>query len=372
VTEGWHAGHGSDGLPLENDADRRASPQLKLHVVESSSSQDAERVGAWTAIVRIVFGTHFLALADQAIVSGTSVLSTVLVGRWAVPSQLGDLHDRTFRIGIGARRPGCAHSASVHDPAAPAVAHTGRTCRNLVASYGISGRRGYGGVGSCGRGNVGARADTNLMLLMCALVLTVQREFGRTYAFAHLQVADALFPDASVAALELGMLARLGRTGRTSAVGACVALGAGCLVASLVWLYREGSNFAIRADQLRQADWRLGKWLCAGQVTVSIQGYASYWMLSLLISMTETGGYAACNSIASLAKPLLAAFRNALTPRAVLAFKEGVSRPPQGQWRRLLRRKTACSIDTTLERLKRESIFPKLLSSLANALARRQ
>src|SRR5258708_3422979 len=81
-----------------------------------------------------------------------------------------------------------------------------------------------------------------------------------------------------------------------------------------------------RGCQVRQAtreSWGLGKWLCAGQITVTMQGYASYWLLPVLVGMTETGVYAACTSIASLANPLLTAFRNTLTPRAVLAFKEG-------------------------------------------------
>ena len=41
-------------------------------------------------------------------------------------------------------------------------------------------------------------------------------EFGRGYAFAHLHVAKALILDASVAALQLGVLGWLGSTGRLS------------------------------------------------------------------------------------------------------------------------------------------------------------
>jgi O-antigen/teichoic acid export membrane protein len=173
-------------------------------------------------------------------------------------------------------------------------------------------------------------AEATLIWLILALVLTVpsamQREFGRGYAFAHLEVAKALILDTAVAALQLGVLGWLGWSGRMSAIGACAALGGACALTSLVWLYYARSNFVIRADQVQQAtreSWGLGKWLCAGQVTVSMQGYASYWLLPLLVGMTETGVYAACTSIASLANPLLTAFRNTLTPRAVLAFKEG-------------------------------------------------
>jgi hypothetical protein len=79
---------GAMGWPLESDADRKAPlPRLNLHVAESSGDEGAKRGGPWTALMRVVFGTHFLALADQAVVSGASLLSTVLVGRWAEPSE---------------------------------------------------------------------------------------------------------------------------------------------------------------------------------------------------------------------------------------------------------------------------------------------
>ena len=179
-------------------------------------------------------------------------------------------------------------------------------------------------------GTLAFGTNANRTWLILALVLAVpfamQREFGRTYAFARLDVANALILDAAVAALQLSALGWLGWTGRLSAVGACAALGGACALTSFVWLYCMRSNFVIRVEQLWRAtgeSWALGKWLCAGQVAVSIQGYASYWVLPLLVSMNETGVYAACTSIASLANPLLTAYRNTLTPRAVLAFKEG-------------------------------------------------
>jgi hypothetical protein len=59
-----------------------------LQVAESLGDEGAKRGGldgAYASRVR----THFPALADQAVVSGTSPLSIVLVGRWAVPSELG-------------------------------------------------------------------------------------------------------------------------------------------------------------------------------------------------------------------------------------------------------------------------------------------
>jgi O-antigen/teichoic acid export membrane protein len=324
--------------PLENDAGHSEPLRPKLHVAESSndpiadSSGDpsAKRGGLWAALVRIVFGTHTLALADQAVFSGTSLLSTVLVGRWTVPSQLG-----IYTIGLSILGSLLAvqdalillpYSIQRHHPSRTPAEHAGISllhngaftvvaCVALALAAAVS---------------LAFGRDENMIWLIWALVFTVpfamQREFGRGYAFSHLHVAKALILDVAVATLQLGALGWLGWTGQLSAVSACAALGGACALTSGVWLYCARSSFVIRADQVRQAtreSWGLGKWLCAGQVTVSMQGYASYWLLPSLVGMTETGVYAACTSIASLANPLLTAFRNTLTPRAVLAFKEG-------------------------------------------------
>jgi O-antigen/teichoic acid export membrane protein len=319
------------GWPLESDADRKApAPWLKLHVAESLGDEEAKRGGASSAFARVVFGTHFLALADQAVVSGTSLLSTVLVGRFTVPSQLGiytialsvlgsllAVQDALILLPYTIQRHRPSRSPAEH--AGISLLHSGVLAAAATVALALA-----------AAGGLMLGADASLIWLILALVLTVpsamQREYGRNYAFAHLQVARALILDAAVAALQLGVLGWLGWTGRMSAIGACAALGGACAVTSIVWLYYARSNFVIRADQVQQAtkeSWGLGKWLCAGQVTVSMQGYASYWLLPLLVGMTETGVYAACTSIASLANPLLTAFRNILTPRAVLAFKEG-------------------------------------------------
>jgi O-antigen/teichoic acid export membrane protein len=322
---------GATGWPPESDADRNAPPpRLKLYVTEQSGDEEAKRGGAWAALTRVVFGTHFLALADQAVVSGTTLLSTVLVGRFTVPSQLGiytialsvlgsllAVQDALILLPYTIQRHRPSRTPAEH--AGISLLHSGLLAAVAAAALALA------AVGGLALG-----ADANLIWLILALVLTVpsamQREFGRGYAFAHLHVAKALILDATVAALQLGVLGWLGWTGRMSAIGACAALGGACALTSLVWLYYARWNFVIRADQVQQAtreSWGLGKWLCAGQVTVSTQGYASYWLLPLLVGITETGVYAACTSIASLANPLLTAFRNTLTPRAVLAFKEG-------------------------------------------------
>jgi O-antigen/teichoic acid export membrane protein len=319
---------------LKSDANHEASPtQLKLNVVEPSAEQGTKHTRRWPTLMGlmgIVFGAHSLALADQLIVSGASLLSTVIVGRWTMPSELG-----IYTIGLSV----LGSLIAVQDALIllPYAIQRHRLSRTPAEHAGImlfhGGLLATASTAALALAAAGAMAfgtDSNLTWLILALVLTVPfamlREIGRNYAFAHLDVAKALILDAAVATLQFGLLGWLGWSGRLSAVSACAALGGSCALMSVLWLYYARSNFVIRANQLKQAtseSWGLAKWLCVGQVTASIQSYASFWMLPLLVGMVETGVYAACSSIASLANPLLTAFRNILTPRAVLAFKEG-------------------------------------------------
>ncbi|PDT76868.1 hypothetical protein CO675_14715 [Bradyrhizobium sp. C9] len=307
--------------------DRNALPHPERHVLQEPASRSAT---AWAAITRIIFGTHALALADQAVVSGTSLLSTVLVGRFTQPSQLGiyaiGLSVLGFVLALQDALILMPYTIQRHRSSRTPAQHVGLALLHNVWLSVIA----IVVLAIVAVAMIALWATNDLTWLVCTLVLTVpfalQREFNRTYAFAHLNVANALILDAGVAAVQLPVLAWLGWTDRMSAVNASLALAGGCALTSLVWLYLARRNFSIPTGRVRQAtaeSWRLGKWLCAGQITVTIQSYVSYWVLPLLVSLAETGVFAACNSIASVANPLLSAFRNTLTPRSVLAFKEG-------------------------------------------------
>ena len=91
------------GWPPGSDVEGEVRPRRTLHVAGSSADQGAKRGGPWAALMRVAFGTHVLALADKAVVSGTSLLSIVLVARWTVPSEL-DLTLSAVRIRIAARQ----------------------------------------------------------------------------------------------------------------------------------------------------------------------------------------------------------------------------------------------------------------------------
>ncbi|MBV8448198.1 MAG: lipopolysaccharide biosynthesis protein [Hyphomicrobiales bacterium] len=270
-----------------------------------------------------------MALVDQAVVSGASFLSTVVVGRYTSPDQLGmysiaisllitstniqdSLISQPFTIrlnrplGTQAEHGG---SSLAHSALLSAATFVALALAVLILLAGDADRQ--------------ILAITSA--LACVVPFALLREFGRRFAFAHMQFAQALMLDAGVAGIQLAILGWLGWTGRMSAAAACIGLGAARALFGIPWLFMARQNFSIRLDQLWAAmnqSWGLGKWLFASQLTVSIQAYATYWLLALVVGTTATGIYSACMSIVLFANPMLLGFGNILTPKAVKILKE--------------------------------------------------
>jgi O-antigen/teichoic acid export membrane protein len=276
------------------------------------------------------WGTHALALADQAVVSAASFLTTVVIARWTIPNELG-----LYSIGISLLVSSLCIQESLislpytiqqhRAPGTPAErAGSSLTYSALLSALGTV----VLAVTALGLSLSGAEPQLRAMTWTLAGVLpfALLREFARKLSMAHLHVGQALILDSAVAAIQLAGLGWLGWTGRMSSATACAALGVACASTAIVWLCFSRGKFAIRWDQVLKTtrqSWGLGKWLFAAQITLSVQGYMAYWLLALVIGTTATGVFAACMSVVSFANPLITGLGNVLTPRAVLAFKEG-------------------------------------------------
>jgi O-antigen/teichoic acid export membrane protein len=162
--------------------------------------------------------------------------------------------------------------------------------------------------------------------LAAVVPLALTKEFARDYAFAHFRMARALTLDATVASIQLAVLGWLALTGRMSALAAYGALGLACGIAAVWHLSAARAEFASGAGPVRavmRQSWDLGKWLLASRAAVLVQGYATYWLSSVVAGAAVTGLYAACMSVVSFVNPILFGLWNFLTPRSVLAWKDG-------------------------------------------------
>jgi len=308
----------------------RRSRAWRTGVTLGTSMDRTKRKGAWPDLMRVLFGNRVLAFADQAVVSAMSFLSTVIVGRYSNPGELG-----VYAIGItvlittySIQASLISHPYSIQrfrvlgtpaQHAGGALAHSAML--SAMATIGLA---------ATALGLYAFGATSQLVVMTCALAgvmpFALLREFCRSFAFAHLRVAQTLIFDAAVAAMQISILAWLGWTGRMSAVTAFGALGASCGAVVIAWLCFARAEFVMELRQVRatvKLSWSLGKWLSLGQVILEMRRFITYWLLGVIAGAAVTGVYTACMSIVSFANPVIFGLGNILTPRAVLAWKEG-------------------------------------------------
>ncbi len=164
---------------------------------------------------------------------------------------------------------------------------------------------------------------TVIWVLAAVLPFGLFREFGRRFAFAHLRMHVAVAIDFATSVMQFVGLIWLARMGALTAASACAVIGLACTVAAGYWLYGARRSFVVHRKlvwpTLRQ-NWALGKWLFAGQLTLSFQTYCSHWILAWLVGTTATGVYFACMTIALSCNPFTIGISNALAPRTARAF----------------------------------------------------
>src|ERR1700680_2955699 len=229
------------------------TPASRTSAADASTGR-AERRGGWPGLLRLLSGIHFLALADQAVVSATSFLTTVLVGRYTDPSQLG-----AYAIAVSVLASlftiqgsliTLPYSIQRHRPLGTPAEHAGSSLAQggLLSAVAII----LLAVTALGLLARGAPPEVTAMAWALAAVMPfgLLREFGRRFAFTHLQMGPALGLDSAVAVIQLSILGWLGLTGRMSAVTACGALGVSCGLAAVGSLYVARSDFVIRSGQL--------------------------------------------------------------------------------------------------------------------------
>jgi O-antigen/teichoic acid export membrane protein len=320
-------------------ADGRAQPTVSFAVPDSAGMGESahanrtieERANGQPSVkmLRAVYGAHVSALFDQAVVSGASFLTMIMIGRWTNPVELGlyaigasillsFLAIQQTLISLPYQVQRCCPAATAAEHAGGALVQCGLLALLTIVLLTVA-----------ALGLIANGARLELVALTWALAgvapFVLLREFGRSFAFAHLHAGRALRLDLAVAAIQLATLGWLGWTGSVSANAAYVAIGVACALPSIVWLYRARADFAIRTDRLPTAmkrSWTLGKWLFGVEITRALQGYLTFGLLAWLAGTRETGIYAASASVATLLNPLIFGLGNIFVPRAVLAFKE--------------------------------------------------
>ena len=242
-----------------------------------------------------------MALADQAIVSGASFLTTVLLGRLCGPAELG-IYTMGFSILV------LLYTVLQSVVAVPYTIYVQRMQGLVRRQYAggvlvhcvilalaaMAGLAIAGGVSSLGFGPPGLAKV--LWMLAVAVPFLLLRELGRRFAFAEMRMTTAFALDAIVVGLQAALLIGLACCGWLSAVTAVAAAAVGCGLVAVGWLYSARGQFVVQAAGARQAwrqNWPFSKWVLAEQSVQALNNYVMPWLLAILFGVAATGLFSA-------------------------------------------------------------------------------
>jgi O-antigen/teichoic acid export membrane protein len=277
-----------------------------------------------------------MAVADRALLGAVTFLTSIILGRWGGPGELG-----LFAIFFSLVFLGLALQESLvivpYSILAPARTDTHERRRYLGGVLGDGLILGAFAatllvLGGLAVGAYGLPKESTLCLVLAvATPCILLREFARRIVYTDLRPQAALQISATVSVLQLLFLGVCYVTGQLTAVSSIVAMGASSLIGGLWWLVTNlrtlelGDSPASRRTRYVE-HWRLGRWLLAGQAGDIVRINMLPWLLALVTDDVTVGIYAACSFVASLPTPLHVAISNMLVPQmAQLERRSGLA-----------------------------------------------
>jgi O-antigen/teichoic acid export membrane protein len=271
-----------------------------------------------------------LSIFDQAIYSGTSFLTAVLIGRVTSPEQLG-LYYLVLSIIL------VISGVQEQIVSAPYLVYSKRRHGDDLAEYAGSNWAQHFAVtllsvlglliAILGLSIAGhSELVPGLWALVVFAPLLLLRQGVRRFTFASLELRFAISVDAVVAVLQLGGLWLLSYLGWLTLFNIFAVMGIACGLACLGWyLLSKPSVHFVRARILTdwRRDWNFSKWALRTFVLGSTTPQMMLWLVSAVAGAAATGVFGACNNLIGISNVLLGGVDNVLTPQAAHAFATG-------------------------------------------------
>ena len=269
-----------------------------------------------------------LSVFDQAVVSGTSFLTSVILGRMCAVEELGiyylalsivyfvrgiqeQLVSAPYMIYCG-RREGAALASFAGSSLVHQCVLLLTTCLILavLAPLGVL----PGGL------------QAAIWLLVGAIPLLLIREYIRQLLFAHLEMRAAVALDVAVAILQLAGLSALSSLGALSLTTTLGVLAAAAGIPAAWWFLtkRHAMLVSLRAalaDFLH--NWTFARWALASQLLACTTPYVMPWVVALTHGEAQTGTLGACSTLVGLSNMFMMGLCNFLSPKAARAFASG-------------------------------------------------
>lgn len=272
-----------------------------------------------------------LSVFDQAVVSGTSFVTSVVIGRLCGKDDLGVYYLALSIVlllrGIQEQLISAPYSVYCHRQDGEQLAqYTGSTFSHqflllIAAAVGLTG---FAAIVSAGYGPSGF--DTTAWILIGAVPFLLLRESIRHFAFGRLSLRSAIGVDVAVAAMQLAGLGLLFTTGSLSVGMIYVVMGIACAAACLGWWLFRSEQIAVKAARILpdwKRNWTFSKWALASHLVGCSSPYILPWFVAAVDGTAATGVLAACTTLVGLGNAFMMGLSNYLTPKAAKSFADG-------------------------------------------------
>lgn len=283
-----------------------------------------------SALVTLVSDKSFASVFDQAVVSGTSFITAVIIGRMCSREDLGmyalALSVARFVGGVQSELVCSPYVVyCVHRRGEALSAYMGSTMVHhlLLTTISVISLLGLAALLALGVGPAGLTAV--IWGLVGALPFLLLRDYLRRLSLSHLRLGVVLAMDVSVAILQLGGLLLLGYWQLLNVSASYVVWGVACGLACLGWFWGSGERLRVVPNQVG-TDWRLNwsfsRWSLAGFLVGTTTPYFMPWILAAAHGEAATGLLAACWTLVNCVSTYVTGITNVVTPRAVGAFAQ--------------------------------------------------
>ncbi|MBX3422402.1 MAG: oligosaccharide flippase family protein [Pirellulaceae bacterium] len=291
---------------------------------------------------RLWYSPASWALLDQMIVSGLRFATTMMIGRFCGPEELG-IYVLAFSAILFVS---LSHESLIAKPyqvfcqsmkATRQRVYTGSALIQLILLAVL--------VITVALLSVMTMWLNSLSPKLCWVVLTLAAtmpgillwEFVRRQAFAMMDMRSVAILDSCLAFLQLSSLVIMGLLGHLTLVRALILIAICSSVVGMTRLWQLRSRYRVLRRRLGSdlvKNWRFGRWFFAGQIVGLVQSYAVPWILTFYYGAEKTGILMACQTLVLLSNPLLIGLANWLGPASVRTY---VTAGVQGMNRLLLK-----------------------------------
>ena len=272
-----------------------------------------------------------LAVCDQAIVSGASFATSVIVGRSCAREDMGLFYLVLTVVYL-------VKGLQEHLICAPYAIYWQTLCGGRRTRYSASTFAQHlalsaatVAIAAAVTGGIAAVSGKSALVLAALplvgmLPFLQLREFVRRLMLARVRLGAAVGIDTGVAVLQVGGLVYLAYVHRVSVMTAYAVMAVACALVCGAWLLvaREPVRFVwwdAVADWRR--NWDFGRWALAGHLIGFATLYMTPWIVTAQRGSADAGVLAACVSIVGIASMFMTGLAGFLVPRAAAAYAEG-------------------------------------------------